>query len=174
MTPVIRAQQITAKSVGRSMFVAGSAAMLALAALSFAPHAEARSDVSLSIGFGNVGGGYPVYQQQPMYAPQPIYVQPQPVYVQPQPVYGQPQVIYQPPAPVYYQPRPVYVQPRPVYVQPAPTYYPQPVYYGRPHDDYRGGYGNGYGNGNGNGNGSGNGYRHHGHHRDAAPVYYGR
>ena len=162
MTPVIRAQQITAKSVGRSMFVAGSAAMLALAALSFAPRAEARSDVSLSIGFGNVGGGYPVYQQQPMYAPQPIYVQPQPVY-------GQPQVIYQPPAPVYYQPRPVYVQP-------APTYYPQPVYYGRPHDDYRGGYGNGYGNGNGNGNGNGygNGYRHHGHHRDAAPVYYGR
>ena len=152
MTPVIRAQQITAKSVGRSMFVAGSAAMLALAALSFAPHAEARSDVSLSIGFGNVGGGYPVYQQQPMYAPQPIYVQPQPVY-------GQPQVIYQPPAPVYYQPRPVYVQP-------APTYYPQPVYYGRPHDYYRGGYGNG--------NGYGNGYRHHGHHRDAAPVYYGR
>ena len=158
MTPVIRAQQITAKSVGRSMFVAGSAAMLALAALSFAPRAEARSDVSLSIGFGNVGGGYPVYQQQPMYAPQPIYVQPQPVY-------GQPQVIYQPPAPVYYQPRPVYVQP-------APAYYPQAVYYGRPHGYYRGGYGNGYGNGNGNGNGYG--YRHHSHHRDAAPVYYGR
>lgn len=163
MTTAIRPHQITAKSAGRSLFVAGSAAMLALAALSFAPHAEARSDVSLSIGFGNVGGGYPVYQQQPGYGQQPIYVQPQPVYVQPQPVYVQPQVIYQPPAPVYYQPRPVYVQP-------APAYYPQAVYYGRPHGYYQGGYGNGYGNGNGNGYG----YRHHGHHRDAAPVYYGR
>ena len=158
MTTAIRAQQIT-KSVGRSMFVAGSAAMLALAGLSFAPHAEARSDVSLSIGFGSVGGGYPVYQQQPMYGPQPIYVQPQPVYVQPQPVYVQPQVIYQPPAPVYYQPRPVYVQP-------APIYYPQAVYYGRPHGYYQGG--NGYGNGNAYG------YRNHGRHRDAAQVYYGR
>ena len=163
MTTAIRPHQITAKSAGRPLFVAGSAAMLALAALSFAPHAEARSDVSLSIGFGNVGGGYPVYQQQPGYGQQPIYVQPQPVYVQPQPVYVQPQVIYQPPAPVYYQPRPVYVQP-------APAYYPQAVYYGRPHGYYRGGYGNGYGNGNGNGYG----YRHHGYHRDAAPVYYGR
>ena len=159
MTTAIRPHQITAKSAGRPLFVAGSAAMLALAALSFAPHAEARSDVSLSIGFGNVGGGYPVYQQQPGYGQQPIYVQPQPVYVQPQPVYVQPQVIYQPPAPVYYQPRPVYVQP-------APAYYPQAVYYGRPHGYYQGGYGNGYGNGYG--------YRHHGHHRDAAPVYYGR
>ena len=153
MSTAIRPQQITAKLAGRSLFVAGSAAMLALAALSFAPHAEARSDVSLSIGFGNVGGGYPVYQQQPGYGQQPIYVQPQPVYVQPQPVYVQPQVIYQPPAPVYYQPRPVYVQP-------APAYYPQAVYYGRPQGYYQGG--NGYGHG------------HHGHHRDAAPVYYGR
>ena len=165
MTTAIRPHQITAKSAGRPLCVAGSAAMLALAALSFAPHAEARSDVSLSMGFGNVGGGYPVYQQLPGYGQQPIYVQPQPVYVQPQPVYVQPQVIYQPPAPVYYQPRPVYVQP-------APAYYPQAVYYGRPHGYYQGGYGNGYDNGNGNGNGYG--YRHHGHHRDAAPVYYGR
>ena len=172
MTTAIRAQQITPKLAGRSMFVAGFAAMLALAALSFAPHAEARSNVSLSIGFGNVGGGYPVYQQQPGYGQQPIYMQPQPVYgqpppvyVQPPPVYVQPQVIYQPPAPIYYQPRPVYVQP-------APTYYPQPVYYGRPHGYYQGGYGNGYGNGYSNGNGYGN--RHHGHRRDVAPVYYGR
>jgi len=37
MTIAICSQQITAKSVGRSMFVASSAAMLALAALSFAP-----------------------------------------------------------------------------------------------------------------------------------------
>lgn len=157
MTTAIRPQQITARSAGRSLFVAGSAAMLALVALSFAPHAEARSDVSLSIGFGNVGGGYPVYQQQPGYGPQPIYLQPQPVYLQPQPVYVQPQVIYQPSPPVYYQPRPVYVQP-------APAYYPQAVYYGRPQGYYQGGYGNGNGYGHG----------HYGHHRDAAPVYYGR
>ncbi|HEY0823265.1 MAG TPA: hypothetical protein VGD76_05705 [Ramlibacter sp.] len=73
-------------------------AAVAFAAFAAVSTAQARTDVTLSIGipFG--------------------YVQPAPVYVQPAPVYYEPQ-------PVYVQPRPVYVQPRPVYVQPRPIYY---------------------------------------------------
>ena len=106
----------------RAMFMAGATAALALAAMAFSGGAQARSDVSLSIGLGfpaqiGVTNAYPVYQ--------PVYQQP--VYVQP--------------APVYYQPRPVYYQPQPVYVQPAP------VYYGRPHGWHkRHGHHDGYGN----------------------------
>ncbi len=93
----------------RAMFMAAATAALALAAMAFSGGAQARSDVSFSVGVGlpgvhvGVSNAYPVYQ--------PVYQQP--VYVQP--------------APVYYAPRPVYYQPQPVYVQPAP------VYYGRPH-----------------------------------------
>jgi hypothetical protein len=99
------------------------AVVLAISALGAASVAQARSDVSWSIGIGLPG--VQVYGG----APQPIYVQPAPVYYQPpSPVY------YQPPPPVYYQPAPpVYYQPEPVYVRPAPVYYqPQPVVYARP------------------------------------------
>ena len=102
----------TAIKANRSVALAGAAATLALAAMGFAGAAQARDNVSFSVGIGvpgvqvGVTNAYPVYQQ-------PVYVQP---------------------APVYYQPAPVYYRPRPVYVQPAPVYYaPQPVYYGRPH-----------------------------------------
>ena len=108
----------------RSGLLAGGAALLALGALGFAGAAQARDNVSFSVGIGVPGlvvgasNAYPVYTQ-PVYS-QPVYVQPQPVYV---------------------QPRPVYVQPAPVYVQPAPVYYQNaPVYYGRPHGHgHRGG-----------------------------------
>jgi len=110
----------TAIKANRSVALAGAAATLALAAMGFAGAAQARDNVSFSVGIGvpgvqvGVTNAYPVYQQ-------PVYVQP---------------------APVYYQPAPVYYQPRPVYVQPAPVYYaPQPVYYGRPHGHrHHGGY----------------------------------
>ena len=120
----------------RSAVLAGAAATLAIAAMGFAGAAQARDNVSWSVGVGvpgavvNVGSGYP----------QPIYMPQQPVYVQP--------------APVCYQPAPVYYQPRPVYVQPAPVYYqPQPVYYGRPyrHEKRHGGYYQGVRNGYGPG-----------------------
>ena len=88
-------------------FVATAA--VALAALGAVSVAQARSDISWSIGIGSPG----------------VYVEPQPVYVQPQPVYVQPQ-------PVYVQPQPVYVQPRPYYVQPAPVYLPPQVIYSQP------------------------------------------
>jgi hypothetical protein len=68
-----------------------AAAALGLAALGAMGAAQARTDVSLSIGI-----------------PAPVYVEPAPVYVQPRPVYVQPQ-------PVYVQPQPVYVQPQAVY-----------------------------------------------------------
>ena len=114
----------------RTAFIAGAAATLAVAAMSFAGNAEARDNVFWSVGVGtpgavlNVGNYGQVYQQ-----PQPVYVQPQPVYVQPQPVYSQP-------APVYYEQRPLFVRPAPVYVA------PQPIYYERP---YGHGHGHGYG-----------------------------
>lgn len=94
------------------------AAVLAIAAAGLAASgaAQARSDVSWSIGLAAPGAQVVVGN-----APR-LYVQPQPVYVQPAPVYVQPQ-------PVYYGAQPVYVQPRPVYVQAPPVYIaPQQVY----------------------------------------------
>jgi hypothetical protein len=92
----------------RSIF----AAVLAVAALGAATVAQARSDVSWSIGVGAPGVGMVVGNA-------PVYVQPQPVYVQPAPVY------YQQPAPVYQRPQPVVYQRPPVFVQPQ-VVYPQP------------------------------------------------
>lgn len=110
----------------RPLFVVGTAAMLTLAALAYSGQAEARDNVSLSIGIGVPLGVSSVYPAYPVYQ---------------QPVYVQPQVVYQQPAPVYYQqPRPVYVQPQVIYLQ------PQPIYYGRPHHRHHGGHhGQGYG-----------------------------
>jgi len=168
MKTAIRSHPANATS-SRKAFIAGSAAMLALAALAFAGQAEARDNVSLSIGIGVPGvqlgasSGYPAY---------PVYQQP---------VYVQPQVYHQQPAPVYYQqPRPVYIQPRHVYAQPQVIYQqPQPFYDERPHHRrHGGGYymqgprhgnGDGYGHGHGHGNGYKKGYA-----RDAVPVYYVR
>lgn len=107
----------TAIKANRSVAGFGAAAALALAAFGFAGAAQARDNVTFSVGVATPGvhvgvtNAYPVYQQ-------PVYVQP---------------------APVYYQPAPVYYQPRPVYVRPAPVYYaPQPVYYGPRHGGYYG------------------------------------
>jgi len=134
----------TAIKANRSLALAGAAATLAVASLGFAGAAQARDNVSFSVGIAAPGvavgvtNAYPVYQQ-------PVYVQPAPVYYQP--------------APVYYQPRPVYVRPAPVYVV------PQPVYYGPRHGHgHHGGY---YVQGPRPGYGYGPGYR-------AAPVYYQR
>ncbi len=130
----LQTAQLPAAQASRKVFMAGAAATVALAALSFGSSAQAKDNVYWSVGVGspgvalNVGNAYPAY---------PVYSQPQAVYVQPQPVYVQPQPVYVQPAPVYYQNAPVYYQPRPVYVQ------PQPVYYGRPHG-WRGHHGGGY------------------------------
>ena len=100
-------------------------AVLAISALGAASVAQARSDISWSIGIGLPG--LQVYGG----APQPVYVQPAPVYYQaPPPVY------YQPPPPVYYQPAPVYVRPAPVYYEPAPVVYQRPPIYVQPQVDY--------------------------------------
>ena len=83
--------------------VAATAAV-ALAALGAASVAQARSDITWSIGIGSPG----------------VYVHPAPVYA-PQPVYVQPRAYYYPPAPVY-------VPPRVVYTQPAYGYYNGPAW----------------------------------------------
>jgi PXPV repeat (3 copies) len=141
----------------RSGLLAGGAAVLAIGAMGFAGAAQARDNVSFSVGIGVPGlvvgasNAYPVYTQ-------PVYAQP---------VYSQP---------VYVQPRPVYVQPAPVYVQPAPVYYQNaPVYYGRPHG--HGHHGGGYyvqaprpAYAQGYVQGYGPGY----HGQRYAPVYYQR
>jgi hypothetical protein len=109
------------------------AATLVVAAFGFAGAAQARDNVSFSVGIGvpgvqvGVTNAYPVYQQ-------PVYVQPAPVYVQPRPVYYGPPPVYVAPQPVYYAPPPrhrhrpggYYVQaPRPGFYGPgyAPVYY---------------------------------------------------
>lgn len=130
----------TAIKANRSVAAFGAAAALALASLGFAGAAQARDNVTFSVGVATPGvhvgvtNGYPVY-------PQPVYVQPAPVYYQP--------------APVYY-PRPVYVRPAPVYVVPQPVYYPRhggyygprygyaPVYYQRPGGHRGHGHGHGH------------------------------
>ena len=112
-------------TTNRSAKLAGAVATLAVAAMGFAGTAQARENVTWSVGVGipgtvvNVGNGG--------YYPQPAYVQQEPVYIQQQPVYVQPRPVYVQPAPVYYQQRPVFVRPAPVYLS------PQPVYYDRPH-----------------------------------------
>ena len=141
----------------RSAKLAGAVAVLAVAAMGFAGNAQARDNISWSIGVGtpgtvvNVGNGGGYYQQ-PGYVQQqqPVYIQQPSVYVQPQPIYVQPRPVYVEPAPVYYQPRPVFVRPAPVYLA------PQPIYYSRPHGrqwrnggDYIQNQGNRYGPGYG-------------------------
>lgn len=85
----------------------GVATALALAVMGFAGAAQARDNVSFSLGIGvpnvqvGVTNAYPVYAQ-----PAPVYYQPAPVYFQPAPVYYQPRSYF------YEQPQVVYVQPR--------------------------------------------------------------
>ena len=122
----------------RSLF----AALLAISALGTASVAQARSDVTWSIG---VGLGVPGVQVYGGY-PQPVYVQPAPVY-------------YQPPPPVYYQPAPVYLRPAPVYYQPQPVYVqPQVVYPQWGHRGHHRGWDEGRGRGHDRGDGDGRGY----------------
>ncbi|MEO8020766.1 hypothetical protein [Polaromonas sp.] len=126
---------VQAASPRRTILMAGATAALALAALGFGGAAQARSDVQFSVGVAlpgaqiGVSNAYPVYSQ-PVYHPQPVYVQPQPVYY--------------PPRPVYYQPAPVYYQPQPVYYQRPPVYIAPPVYY-RGHGYRHGHRGHGHG-----------------------------
>ena len=154
-------------SPSQRLLIAASSAALALVALGFANNAQARDNVTFSVGIGVPGvvvgasNAYPVYTQ-----PQPVYVQPQPVYVQPRPIYVQPRPVYVQPAPVYYQPAPVYYGHQQVYAV------PQPMYYGRPHEGKHGHhkkhgwkhqeqYSQGH---------QGHGYQNQGY----APVYYQR
>jgi hypothetical protein len=149
----------TGLSAKRSALIAGASAALAIAAMGFASSADARSDVSFSVGVGLPGVALGVSNAYPVYGgyPQPVYVQPAPVYVQPRPVFVQP-------APVYYEQPQVYYGPRPVYVQ------PEPVYYGRPHG-WQGRHGGYYRDRDGDGRPDG----HRGNHGYApAPVYYQR
>lgn len=134
----------TNRKIDRSALVAGAMATLAVIGMGFAGAAQARDNVSWSVGVGvpgavvNVGNGGQVYQQ-------PVYMQPQPVYVQPAPVYYQQRPVYVQPAPVYYQPRPVYMQRAPVYVVPQPVYYGRSKHHGKRHGGYYQGVRNGYG-----------------------------
>ena len=114
-------QQEISMTKTRSVSTLLASAGVALALLTAAGAAQARSDVNWSIGVGvpgvvvgarngGYGGGY--------YAPAPVYSAP--------PVY------YAPPRPVYYAPPPVYYAP------------PRPVYYAPPAPVYYGGYGHGH------------------------------
>lgn len=108
----------------RALLMAGATAALALAAMGFSGGAQARDNVSFSVGVVIPGVHVGVTNAYPVYT-QPVYVQPQAVYMHPHPV--------------YMQPAPVYLQPRPVYIQPAPVYYGPPhgwrKRHGRDHDD---------------------------------------
>jgi hypothetical protein len=110
-------------SLTRSTFFKwAAAAAVAAGALFTASSANARGDVSWSVGISAPGVVLGV-------AAPPVY--------------------YAPPPPVYYRPAaPVYYAPPPVYYRPAPVYYgPPPAYYGPPRGYYRGhrhGHGHGH------------------------------
>ena len=133
MMTMAKTNSMARTRLAHRMLMAGSAAALALVALGFSNTAQARDNVTFSVGIGLPGivvgasNAYPVYSQ-----PQVVYVQPQPVYVQPRTIYVQPRPVYVQPAPVYYQSAPVYYGPQPIYAV------PQPMYYGRPHEDKHG------------------------------------
>lgn len=117
----------------RSIYALLAAATVALAGLGASGVAQARSDVTWSIGIGVpgvvVGNGYQGYSG---YAPPPYYPPPRPVYYAPPPP-----VYYAPPPPVYYAPRPVYYGP-PVMVRPqGHGYYGGRYYQQRPHRHHR-------------------------------------
>ena len=130
----------TAPQARRSALMAGAAAALAIAAMGFAGVADARDDVSFSVGIGVPGVSFGATNAYPVYA-QPVYIEQQPIYVQPRPVYVQP-------APIYYRQPPVYAQPAPVYYGAPQAYYGNPGWghrgwherreHGRGHDDESG------------------------------------
>ena len=99
----------------RSGLAVGAATALALAAVGFTGAAQARDNVSLSLGIGLPGVQVGVTNAYS------VYTQPAPVYYQPAPVYYQP-------APIYVQPRPVFVQPRTYFYGPPQVVYTQPGY----------------------------------------------
>lgn len=93
--------------------LAVAAVFAAATTLGVSSTAQARNNVSISIGI-HVPADAVVY-------PAPVYVPQRPVYVQPRPVYMQPQPVYVQPAPVFMRPRPVVVYP------PAAGYYYRPA-----------------------------------------------
>lgn len=84
------------------------AAALAVAALAFTGSAQARDDLSWSIGVASPGVSIGVSNSRPVFvAPAPIYVQPAPIYMRPSPIFVQPGPFFMPPQVVYVQPAPV-------------------------------------------------------------------
>jgi len=109
-------------SLTRSTFFKWAAAgAVAAGALFAASSANARGDVSWSVGINAPGIAVGVAAPPVYYAPPPVYSRPAPVY-------------YAPPPPVYYRPAPVYYgPPAPVYYGPGPGYYRHQGYYNRGH-----------------------------------------
>lgn len=106
------------------------AAVLGACALG-AVSAQARTDVSISIGVGLPGAAVvypapvhlpprPVFLPAPpaLLAPPPVFLPAPPVYVQPVPPYLPPASIYLPAPPVVLQPAPIFFRPQPVFTYP--------------------------------------------------------
>ncbi len=101
----------------RGAVIAAALALVALASPVTASRAEARTLVTVGVGFNF---GPPAYAVPTYLPPPPVYYAPPPVYVAP-PAYSYvpPAVVVEPPPVAYYDPRPRYYVPRPVYAQPA-------------------------------------------------------
>ena len=91
----------------RSLIAKAGIAAVVLAAAGTASVAQARDNVTFSIG-ANIAPGVAISATNAPYYYGPAYVAPPPVYVAP-------------PAPVYYQPAPVYYSSAPVYYSGAPV-----------------------------------------------------
>ena len=121
----------------RATWQATLAGMALVAGLGASGVAQARSDVSWSVGIGapgvsvGVANGYGYVAPPVVYAPAPVYMPP-------------PRVVYTPP-PVVYVLRAVYYAPPVVDAPPRPDYGPGPYYrdYDRGHRHGHG-YGHGY------------------------------
>jgi len=137
-TASLKAHWARTSALARGLTLAALAAS-AWAMSTVATPAQARDNISWSIGIGSPGVAVGVSNY-----PQPVYVNRYPVYEERYPVYQERRPIYQ--RPIIVQPRPVVVYPQPVYVQPRP-YYRAGWGHGPRWDDRR----------------YGHGKRHHGH-----------
>lgn len=113
-TASLKAHWARTSALARGLTLAALAAS-AWAMSTAATQAQARDNISWSIGIGSPGVAVGVSNY-----PQPVYVNRYPVYEERYPVYEERRPIYQ--RPIVVQPRPVVVYPQPVYVQPRPYY----------------------------------------------------
>lgn len=109
----LKAHWARTSALARGLTLAALAAS-AWAMSTAATEAQARDNISWSIGIGSPGVAVGVSNYPPVYGnAYPVYEERYPVYEERRPIYQRPIVVERRPVVVY--PQPIYVQPRPYY-----------------------------------------------------------